>query len=152
MSKETSQTDLALRRACAWVSAHARQALGASLKLTVPDVRLDSRGYTRSLEENLLPGIDRSEIEVEFTAGAGNELAGKMQAPWSSAALCANSFARWRKSVTQLSLTDIQGFTKLELEKQCPNGVSRIPPHLDVLLSHNYRGLASNQSASNSLP
>ena len=136
MSQETSQTDLALRKACALVSARARQALGASLERTVPGVSLDGRGYTLSLEENLLPGITRSEIEAEFTAGAGNELAGKMQAPWSSAVLAVNAFVPWRKSVSQLSLNGIQGFTSLDLEKQCPNGVSRIPPHLDVLLSH----------------
>jgi hypothetical protein len=52
-----------------------------------------------------------------------------------SSALAVNSFAPWRDDAALLRLADISGFTEtLAFEAKCPNGVSRPPPHLDVLL------------------
>lgn len=134
MSFEAGTTDVDLRRTSAFLRTRAHQALGDSLKQTVPDVSLDSRGYVTWLQNNLI-GFDFSEIEHEFSGGAGNELESKMKAPWSSSALVVNSFAPWRHSLDKLSVAGLEGFISLKFEAQCPNGVSRIPPHLDVLLS-----------------
>ena len=57
-----------------------------------------------------------------------------MRAPWSSSALAVNSFAPWA-ATRRSALAGLSGFTEtLAFEAKCPNGVSRIPPHLDVLL------------------
>ena len=46
-----------------------------------------------------------------------------------------NSFAPWRRDLSSFQLAGISGFDgRLSFEVKCPNGVSRIPPHLDVLL------------------
>ncbi len=100
-----------------------------------PDAALDAKGYVVRLEDNLLPGIARADIEAAFGAGAGQELEGKMRAPWSSSAFAVNSFAPWQRDPASLMLAGITGFTEaLAFEAKCPNGVSAIPPHLDVLL------------------
>src|SRR5690348_15989993 len=113
----------------------ARKALGAALERVRPGAQRDAHGSVVQLEDNLLPGITRREIEDAFGAGAGQELEGKMRAPWSSSALAVNSFAPWASDPTLLSLAGISRFTEtLAFEAKCPNGVSTIPPHLDVLL------------------
>lgn len=117
------------------VAVRARRALGEGLEHARPDIERDERGYVVQLEENLLPGIMRAQIEDAFGAGAGQELEGKMRAPWSSSALAVNSFAPWQDDPRHLTLAGISGFTDtLAFEAQCPNGISVIPPHLDVLL------------------
>jgi hypothetical protein len=117
------------------VGPRVRRALGEALKQARPDAALDANGYVVRLEDNLLPGINRGEIEEAFGAGAGQELEGKMRAPWSSSALAVNSFAPWQRDPRPLTLARISGFTEtLAFEAKCPNGVSSIPPHLDVLL------------------
>jgi hypothetical protein len=77
----------------------ARRALGVSLERIIPGVEQDRSGWVLDLEQNFLPGITRAEIAEEFGAGAGNELDGKMNAPWSSSALAVNSFSPWRRSL-----------------------------------------------------
>jgi hypothetical protein len=117
------------------IGARARRALGDALEQARPGAARDEHGYTVRLEDNLLPGITRGSIELAFGAGAGRELEGKMRAPWSSSALAVNSFAPWRHDPALLVLAGVSGFTEtLAFEAKCANGVSRIPPHLDVLL------------------
>ena len=112
-----------------------KTAFADTLELARPGVRRDGHGYVVDLDDNLLPGITRSQIETAFSAGAGQELEGKMRAPWSSSALAVNSFFPWHKQPALLSLAGISGFTgAVAFEAKCPNGVSRIPPHLDVRL------------------
>lgn len=113
----------------------ARRALAAALLATRSHAAVDANGYVTALEDNLLPGIDCVEVRESFGAGAGHELDGKMRAPWSSSALVVNAFTPWKDDPDHLSLTGISGFTgPLVFEAKCPNGVSSIPPHLDVLL------------------
>ncbi len=112
----------------------ARLALGGALLQSVPSISWDQVGYVLDLDQNLLPGVTREEFAAEFAAGAGNELDKKMRAPWSSSALATNSFSLWRRSLDQFYLVGLKGFSKLTFEAKCPNGVSRIPPHLDLLL------------------
>jgi hypothetical protein len=115
------------------VEARAKRALAAGLSAVEPDVVVDHRGYVRDLDDNLV-GVSRAEIEREFAAGAGNELAGKMLAPWSSSALAANSFARWRPCADALKLAGISGFRSFAFERKCDHGVRGEWPNLDVVL------------------
>src|SRR4051812_20488016 len=117
------------------IGARARKALGEALERVRPDAERDAHEYVVELEDNLLPSIRRGDIEEAFNAGAGQELEGKMRAPWSSSALAVNAFAPWQRDPALLTLAGISGFAgTLAFEAKCPNGVSRIPPHLDVLL------------------
>jgi hypothetical protein len=118
------------------LAAGARRALGEALVAVRPDVRLDAQRYVVELEDNLLPGIRLADIADAFADGAGGELAGKLRAPWSSSALAVNSFGRWQRDLGLFSLGGVSGFDgPLEFEAKCPNGVSSVPPNLDVLLT-----------------
>jgi hypothetical protein len=118
------------------VGVRACRALGDALVRTCPTAERDSRGYAVRLEDNLLAGITRGQIEKAFAAGAGRELDDKMRAPWSSSALAVNAFAPWQSHLQRLRLGGLSGFSgTLVFEARCPNGVSSIPPHLDVLLT-----------------
>jgi hypothetical protein len=118
------------------LAAGARRALGEALERARPGAQLDAQGYVVELEDNLLPGIRRAAIADAFAAGAGHELDGKLRAPWSSSALAVNSFGRWQRDLELFSLGGISGFDgSLAFEAKCPNGVSSVPPHLDVLLT-----------------
>jgi hypothetical protein len=100
-----------------------------------PGAALDDKGYVVALEDNLLHGLTRDDLEEEFGAAAGQELDAKMRAPWSSAALAVNAFWPWKQDPSRLWLAGLTGFSSnVRLEAQCPNGVSAIPPHLDALL------------------
>lgn len=91
--------------------------------------------YLLDVQDNLLPGISRAEIEPHFKDAAGHELEGKMRAPWSSSALAVNSFARWRKDPALLAIARRSGFLPgFRFEHPCANRVSTIHPHLDVIL------------------
>jgi hypothetical protein len=115
-------------------AAAARAALALALKAARPDATFDDKGYTTTLEMNLLPGIPVAMIEAEYGNAAGGELKQKMRAPWSSSALVVNSFSPWRNAETTMQVAGIDGLpTTLKLEAKCPNGVARIPPHVDVL-------------------
>lgn len=125
-----------LRRASDIYARRVKPALTAGLLRVNPDAQLDARGYVLDVEDNLLPGIDAADIEDEFAAGAGDELTSKMLAPWSSSALAVNAFGRWRDDPGQLALAGHVGFQRgFTFEHACPNGVSQIAPHLDVLLT-----------------
>lgn len=117
------------------LAGRARRALGAGLRRTRPGADFDADGYVVRLEDNLLSRVARADFELAFSDGAGQELGGKMRAPWSSSALAVNSFAPWQRDPGSLTLASLSGFTEaLAFEAKCPNGVSAIPPHLDVLL------------------
>jgi hypothetical protein len=72
------------RTAATRLPVRARRALGDALQRMRPGAALDTKGYAVRLEDNLLAGVARADIEAAFGAGAGQELEGKMRAPWSS--------------------------------------------------------------------
>jgi hypothetical protein len=124
----------ALRQAARRLYPELKRALLRGLRTIAPNAQLDERDYVVDPADNLLPGITIAQIKSEFGAGAGNELKTKMRAPWSSSALAVNSFVPWRNE-GGLRLAGHTAFSRpLALEAKCPNGVSTIPPHLDVLL------------------
>lgn len=119
------------------VLGRSQAALTAALLRVRPQAELAARGYVVNLEDNLLHGLTRDDLEEEFGSAAGQELDAKMRAPWSSAALAVNAFWPWKRDPSRLSLAGLTGFSPgVGLEAQCPNGVSTIPPHLDALLEH----------------
>ena len=102
------------------VADRARAALGEALTRARPSVELDDQGYVVEVEDNLLPGVTRAEIQEAFGAGAGHELERKMRAPWSSSALAVNSFAPWAPGPRPLKLAGLTGFgERLVFEAQC---------------------------------
>ncbi len=93
------------------LAARARAALAAALERTQPGTRFDDRGYA---------------VEADGTT----------RAPWSSSALAAGSFGPWQRDTQLLSLARLTGFdTGVMFDADCPNGVSSVPPRLDVLLT-----------------
>ena len=86
-------------------------------------MHLDSRGYVE-LSDNLLPSTAVADIEAEFRAGAGRELATKMRAPWSSSALAVNSFFPWRVDPSRLRLAGLSAMLALGSLSFSPAGES----------------------------
>ncbi|MGH3040834.1 MAG: PGN_0703 family putative restriction endonuclease, partial [Gaiellaceae bacterium] len=125
-----------LREAKALYEERVKSALLAGLLATNPTAAIDpATGYVTNVRDNLLSGISLVEIEAEFTDAAGHELESKMRAPWSSSALAVNSFAPWRRDAALLTLAGRVGFdARFKFEEACPNEVSPIAPHLDVVL------------------
>jgi hypothetical protein len=75
-------------------------------------------------------------IQDEFDAGAGRELARKMRKPWSSSALCVNSFCRWRSesALNRLSVAGESAFEALRFERTYSHGIRGTHPHVDAEL------------------
>jgi hypothetical protein len=135
IARTASEREL-LRGARALYENSVKAALTQGLLSVNREAKLDpGSGYVPDVRDNLLPGVTLEAIREEFAAGAGNELESKMRAPWSSSALAVNSFAPWSADSGLLPLAGRSGFdTPFSFEKPCPNGVSSIAPHLDVLL------------------
>jgi hypothetical protein len=99
------------------------------------NVELDRDNYLRTVAQNLLPPLTPEDVEADFKEAAGHELESKMRAPWSSSALAVNSFGLWRDDPSLLRIAGRRGFAPgFRFEHPCPNGVSTIHPHLDVIL------------------
>jgi hypothetical protein len=115
------------------IGARSRKAVGDALARVRPDAARDAAGYVVELEDNFLPGITRADIEKAFGAGAGQELEGKMRAPWSSSALAVNSFAPWAADPVVLAIASRSGFTKTPSSRLRPG--ERVPRrHLPQLV------------------
>ncbi|MFO7761889.1 MAG: PGN_0703 family putative restriction endonuclease [Thermodesulfobacteriota bacterium] len=100
------------------------------------DSEIDSKGYVRNIEDNLLPGITTSLFKTDLEAGSGNELENKFKAVHSSSALVINCFAPWKKKPRDLIIDGIKGFDRITFEKQCPTGLGGTPPNLDLVLEN----------------
>jgi hypothetical protein len=99
-------------------------------------VSLDESLRTFDLEQNLFQPLSRDARE-EFSAGAGQELAGDMRSLRSSSALVCNVFDYWRgrDSTPIVRACGIEGSNaRIQFEQQFPTGLRGTPPHLDVLL------------------
>jgi hypothetical protein len=94
----------------------------------------DARGYVAVARLNLVAGVTPEMIEADYCHGSGQEWLSKIRAIHSSAALTANTFARWKTEVAKLKILGLSGFEKLELEAKCPTGFGGTHPNLDVLL------------------
>ena len=96
-------------------------------------------GYTRSPEDNLVPGVTREDFWDDLTDGDGNELTDSPRAPakfcaaYSSSALVVNTFGPFRRSPDHLSLDGYTDFRKSQFEQKCPTGLRGRKPNLDFL-------------------
>ena len=91
----------------------------------------DNKGYTRSPQQNLLPGIDLATVEGDLRGGHGDELRMKFCAVHSSCALAVNCFAPFKVDPGRLRLLGKQG-SNVEFEKKLPIFDRRRCPNLDV--------------------
>jgi hypothetical protein len=132
--KRTRAEKAVLREAALFFRERVKPAVLEGLRASNHTAVLDSKSYVVRVEDNLLPGIELSEIRAAFDAAPGHELESKMRAPWSSSALGVNAFAPWIRQIDRLPLADRIGFETLEFERACSNNVSRFEPHLDILL------------------
>ncbi|MFZ4685200.1 MAG: PGN_0703 family putative restriction endonuclease, partial [Hyphomonadaceae bacterium] len=113
----------------------ARAALRAALAGSAPDVAIDSKGYVADVRDNLIAGVNFTDIEDDFRQGDGGELEGKFRAAHSSSALAANTFAPFKRAPQELSLTNQVAFDALQFERKCPHGLAgRRPPNLDLVV------------------
>lgn len=135
-SEQQPDSDTVLRRdAKRLYETRVKPALKSSLLDTNPSALLGGNDYVVHVQDNLLAGLGIAAIENEFNEGEGDELEDKMRSPWSSSALAVNSFLPWRIEDEPLHLLGLGPFApSFAFEAKCPNGVSRIPSHLDVLL------------------
>jgi len=99
---------------------------------------ISPKGYCRKLQDNLFQKLDE-DTRHDFEEADGGELYGKMNAVHSSSALACNFFDYWRGAEDSSPLAEALEFHakihNLEFEGKFNNGVSRIPPNLDVVLT-----------------
>jgi hypothetical protein len=130
---DIDQTLLAASKALA---TRCRQALSKALgNSVVRRAGVHGGHYVDEVNSNLI-GCTRDDIKSEFERGAGRELESKMRAPWSSSALCVNSFCRWRceGEVARLKVGGESCFTALRFERTYAHGIRGGHPHLDAEL------------------
>jgi Restriction Endonuclease associating with ARP len=108
-------------------------ALLAGARNASRSVRYDQKGYAPRWEDNLMSGLPLAEISHDLSAGAGQELEGKLRAAHSSAALAVNTFGPWRTDSALPILGGITAFRSVRFEAPCPTGLCGTPPHLDLL-------------------
>lgn len=93
---------------------------------------VDEKGYFRTVQENLIPGVEMDQFESDLRAGDGNELQTKFRAVHSSSALAVNCFGPLKNQLGDLSLLGKIGATALRFERQLPIISGRRPANLDV--------------------
>src|SRR4051795_8135533 len=100
---------------------------------------ITQNGYVSEARQNLIDGVELSDIEADFRQGNGNELETKFLAVHLSSALAANTFAPFRSKmkIDDLRFFGAGAFKSLQIERKCPNGVEeRAPANLDVLVEN----------------
>jgi hypothetical protein len=123
------------RRSSSSALAACRVALHRGFARACPGVALDSKGYVSDAFLNLVEGVERPDFEADLRQGDGNELEGKFRAAHSSSALAVNTFAPFRRRLSDLTLPAGGGFTSLSFERKCPHGLlGRRPPNLDAVV------------------
>ena len=110
----------------------ATKALEDRLRLLRPFANI-SKGYVSLPEENLLPGVELHQFSADLRSGGGNEMDQKFRAAWSSSALVANCFARFKHEPKHLSLGGLSGFGSPVFEQKCATGLRGEPPNLDLV-------------------
>lgn len=104
------------------------------LARTAPHAEIDSKGYVRPWEANLLSDANVSMIAGDLRGGKGSELDRKFGAAHSSAALAVNVFAPFRNGDVTFTIPGLGGLTLEQFERKFPTGLTnRIPPHLDAV-------------------
>ena len=108
-----------------------------------PEVVLDSSGYTRTIEDNLVEGVRVGDFEADLRGGGGGELESscgkkpKFYAVHSSSALAVNCFAPFKRCLSDLYILSGTNYKKIKFEEKCPTGLRGTPPHLDIVVKNN---------------
>ena len=91
-------------------------------------------------ELNLVPGVEPELVCGALSLGSGGELIekhggapAKFCAPYSSSALCVNSFGVARSEPALLAIFGLSGFTTCGFEEKLPTGLGGTPPNLDLV-------------------
>ena len=111
-----SQGDVRTRAVCA---------LSHALERSHPGIALDERGYTRSFTGNLVSSVEVSDFEANLAQGSGDELAGKIRAPYSSSALAVNCFAPFKRNLRRPASVRRRGGLIAPLRGEVSHGASR---------------------------
>lgn len=105
-------------------------------------VRLDSSGYCRRAEDNLIatvgPGVWQR-ARHDLTAGKGDELAGKFRAPYSSSALAVNTFAPLLTGISLPGPLQVDG--DIAFEQQRSAWAGGYWPTLDLIVEAEQRAV-----------
>jgi hypothetical protein len=102
----------------------------------------DRKGYTRTIQENLMPGVDLATVENDLRRGDGNEMTTKLRAVHSSAALAVNCFARFKNRPDDIAILGEQGARQVEFEKKLPIFRGGRAPNIDVWIERDRYGVA----------
>jgi hypothetical protein len=92
--------------------------------------------YVRDIDDNLIPGVTRSDFADDLLGGDGIEFAEiggqppRFSAAHSSAAIAVNTFAPFRRSPESLSFAGHSGFTLARFGKRLNTGLTGSPPSL----------------------
>lgn len=106
---------------------------------------IDKKGYIKSMkpQDNLLKTVDNwTDIERDLGGGQGGELKKdkygrkKFCALHSSAALCVNNFALFKKHKDRLSFGKYKNFDKAAFEQRLSTKLKGTPPNLDFYLEN----------------
>jgi hypothetical protein len=92
----------------------------------------DSKGYTKSPQDNLLAGVNLTPVEDDLRNGDGNELRMKFCAVHSSCALAVNCFAPFKVKPSRLRLLGKEGASRVEFEHKLRIFDEVTGPNLDV--------------------
>jgi len=99
-------------------------------------------GHLAEWQSNLMPGIDADLVYQDLSDGSGGELKDKPDgtpakfcAPYSSSALCVNSFGLARIDAALLSVAGLTAFGSCKFEQKLPTGLDGTPPNLDLVAS-----------------
>ena len=93
---------------------------------------IDSKGYTRFPQDNLVLGVRLEQFKDDLLQGSGNELRTKFCAVHSSSALAVNCFAPSKESPNELVLLGQRGAVNVRFEKQLRIFSRGTPANLDV--------------------
>jgi len=111
-----------------------------ALRLAIP---LSDAGYLSTIDENLLPSVERQHFEADLLQGDGNELEGKFKAVHSSAAMAVNCFGPFKNAPGYLILAGRGGFGQVRFEAKSPTGLrGGRAPNLDVLAESSERDVS----------
>ena len=112
----------------------ARAALARGLKQSNPGIGLDDHGYTATIHDSLIAGVELDDFEADLRQGDGNELTKKFRAAHSSSALAVNVFAPFKQKRGDLRLSGHGDFQAIGFERKCYHGIpNRRAPNLDVV-------------------
>jgi hypothetical protein len=136
-------SDYIKQRQILWAFRHGKR-LGGQYRNSCDPEQVDrgQKSFVFDLNDNLFEELS-PETRMDFEAGDGGELQGKMLAVNSSSAIAVNFFDYWRKrqlvaEIAKVILVPSSGITGLRFEAKYPIHDQFVrPPNLDVVIEYN---------------